>query len=106
MEKKRRGLEHKRLLVIASNYQYSVQRIKQLKREESLSLSQKEILNSYEKYVLHIRSILGEFNLLEQSILAREYFEPFPKGWWITIYPRSTFYRIRLETSKKFLELM
>ncbi|MCQ2793491.1 MAG: hypothetical protein MJ221_03670 [Bacilli bacterium] len=103
--KKTRGIEHKRLLSIANNYKFSQQRIKDIKRKTPLSDSQKAILNLYENYVKHIETVLGEFNLLDQCILDREYFAPFPKGWWMEVYPRSTFYRLRLGASRKFLEL-
>ena len=106
MEKgKIRGFEHRKLQIIASNYNYSLRRIKDLKRNNELSPSTKAIIEQYEHYVYHIDEIYRNFNMLEKTILDREYFSTFPKGWWEDVYPRSTFYRIRLLASKRFLEL-
>ncbi len=106
MEKKKtRGSEHRKLQIIANNYNYSLHRIKDIKREGLLSLSTQEILKKYEDFVYHIDDVCRKFNMLERLILEREYFQPFPKNWWLTVYPRSTFYRIRLMASRRFLEL-
>ncbi len=102
--KKSRGVEHRKLQVIANNYNYSLHRIKDLRRENLESQSMKEILKKYEEFVLRIDEVCGKFNILERLILEREYFRPFPKRWWEAIYPRSTFYRIRLLATKRFLE--
>lgn len=103
--KKSRGFEHRKLQVIASNYNYSLRRIKAIKSSGVTSQSMIAILKQYEDYVFHIDEVCKNFNLLERTILDREYFSPFPKYWWNDIYPRSTFYRLRLNTSKRFLEL-
>ncbi len=104
-ERKCRGFEHRRLQIIASNYNYSLRRIKAIRNSGTQSESMKAILKQYEEYVYHIDEVYKNFNMLERTILDREYFSPFPKFWWNEIYPRSTFYRMRLNTSKRFLEL-
>lgn len=105
MNKKPRGVEHRRLLSISSNYRFSLMRIREFKRKGVLSDSQKDILFLYEKYVQRIEQILSGFNMLESSILEREYFNPLPSGWWADVYPRSTFYRLRLTAERRFLSL-
>ncbi len=102
--KKTRGIEHRKLQVIASNYNYSLRRIKALKKENAISSSSLEILKKYEDYVYRIEEAFKKFNMLERALLEREYFTPFPKNWWSAVYPRSTFYRLRLLASRRFLE--
>lgn len=102
---KQRAIEHKAMLSIASNFQYSVGRIYQLKDQQTLSASQQDILSLYEKYVAQVVECIYKFNPLERTILEREYFTPLPTGWWEAIYSRSTFYRLRLNITRKFLRV-
>jgi hypothetical protein len=104
MEKKLRGAEHHKLIAVANNYNYSLSRIREIKQNKYPSASEGEILKLYVQYVNEVERVFRLFNLLELSMLQKEYFTPLPKGWWTNLYPKSTFYRIRLSTTKRFLE--
>lgn len=106
MEKIKRGIEHKQLIMIGDNYKYSLMNIRKIKQSSNLSESDKILLKSYEEIVNRVNEAFSHFDMLELSILQREYFIPFPKGWWMNQYPRSTFYRMRLQASRKFLALL
>ena len=72
MEKgKIRGFEHRKLQIIASNYNYSLRRIKDLKRNNELSPSTKAIIEQYEHYVYHIdeHNTLPSTYFVEKSVL-------------------------------------
>lgn len=103
MEIKYRNIEHDKLLTIGSNYNYAIKRIRELNKSKPISPSEREIKKKYTDYVLNISKTILKFNELEKEFLQNEYFIPRPKGWWIAIYPRSTYYRIRLNVARKFL---
>lgn len=103
MQKQTRGLEHRIITTIGENYLYALKRISDLKRERNLSNSQKEIFDIYQKYVKWVEKALSQLDNLELYLMKNEYLTPFNKGWWIAYYPRSTFYRLRLRMSKKFI---
>lgn len=101
--KRSRGVEHRRLISIAGNYNYSLERIRQLKRQRHISESEREILSSYQNYVLSIDKSFSNINGLDEMILKREYFNRQDKKWWVTLFSRATFYRLRLNATKRFL---
>lgn len=101
--KKLRGIEHEKLQSIASNYNYCLKRINQIKLQKVISKSEKEILSAYEAYVFNVQRCFKDINLLERNIIEKEYFTPLPPNWWINVYSRATYYRLRLSASKKFL---
>ena len=101
-----RGVEHQKVLSIASNYNYSLLRLSQFNRKKVISKSESEIKEFYENYVERINKALIEFDPVEQCVLFREYFTPLPKNWWVNLYPRSTFYRIRLEATRKLIAIL
>ena len=101
-----RGVEHQKVLSIASNYNYSLLRLSQFNRKKVISKSESEIKEFYENYVEKINKALIEFDPVEQCVLFREYFTPLPKNWGVDLYPRSTFYRIRLEATRKLIAML
>jgi hypothetical protein len=103
METKYRNIEHDKLLTIGSNYNYAIKRIRELTRLKPISPSEREIKRKYTNYVISVGKTILKFNELEKEFLQNEYFIPLPKGWWESIYPRSTYYRIRLNVARKFL---
>ena len=56
-------------------------------------------------FQLTVEKCFANFNCLEKSILEKEYFTPLPPMWWVDIYSRSTYYRLRLSIARKFLHL-
>lgn len=106
MDKQVRNIEHRKLQAIGSNYNYAVKRIDEIRHYHRITKSQAEIRDYYINYVEHIYKCYVLFNSLERSILEKEYFTPLPKGWWVTIYPKSTYYRLRLNIARRFLDYM
>ncbi len=103
--KKFRGVEHHKLQAIGSNYNYCLRRIETMIAKGYLSESEKDIYKIYHAYVLNVERCFVEFNCLEKSILEKEYFTPLPPMWWMDIYSRSTYYRLRLNIARKFLHI-
>ncbi len=103
MEIKHRNIEHHKLIAMGSNYNYAIRRISELNKSKTNSPSERDIKEKYINYVICIGQTFLRFNPLEKEFLQNEYFHPLPKGWWETIYPRSTYYRIRLNVARKFL---
>lgn len=103
MEIKHRNIEHRKLEAMGSNYNYAIRRISEINKSTYISPSEQDIKEKYIRYVVNIGKTFLRFNPLEKEFLQNEYFAPLPKGWWETIYPRSTYYRIRLNVARKFL---
>jgi len=103
MQKQIRGVEHRILSTIGENYSYALKRIGDFLNEKRLSESQKEILNLYKKYVKVVDNTLKHLDALERFLLTNEYLCPLEKGWWSRSFTRSTFYRLRLSITRKFI---
>lgn len=103
MEKKIRNVEHRKLQSIGCNYNYALKRMKELTRSRIYSESERQIKNQYRNYIDVVTRCYVKCNPLERIFLEKEYFAPSPKGWWYNIYSRSTYYRLRLATARKFL---
>ena len=103
MEKNFRNIEHAKLKTMGSNYNYALRRISELNASKNDSPSEKDIKEKYIIYVLKIGHCFMKFNELEKTFLKNEYFHPLPSGWWIPLFSRSTYYRIRLNVARKFL---
>ena len=103
MQKQIRGVEHRIVSTIGENYSYALKRIADFAKERHLSASQTEILNLYKKYVKSVERALSHLDRLEVFLLRNEYLNPLQKGWWCGCYTRSTFYRLRLAITKKFI---
>ena len=106
MEIKYRNIEHDKLKTMGSNYNYAIKRISEMNRATTMSPSERDIKEMYVRYVMKIGKCYMQFNELEKTFLQNEYFCPLPKGWWMSIYPRSTYYRIRLSVARRFLYLL
>lgn len=104
MEKKLRNVEHKKLLSIADNYNFSLRRIRAIRREIYLTRIYEDLAKFYINYVNEVEKTLKLFDPLEKSILEKEYFTPLAKNWWISLFSRATYYRMRLNVARKFLD--
>lgn len=106
MEVKHRNVEHNQLVNVGNNYNYAIKRISEMNRARTNSDSEKSIKEMYLRYVLKIGRCMMQCNELEKEFLNNEYFTPLPKGWWIEIYSRATYYRLRLSIARKFLKYL
>ncbi len=106
MERKTRNVEHKKLQAISSNYHYALKRLSEFEHVEHMTKSQIEIRQIYHHFIETVTKCIFRFNPLERSVLDHEYFAPISKLWWVNTYSRSTYYRIRLNIARRFIEYM
>lgn len=70
-----------------------------------LSSGENEFLSDAVKYVKNVRKTLDNLNPHERELINKEFFEKNVKqDWWSKYYSRSTYYRLRNEAIKKFVE--
>ncbi|MCF0116917.1 MAG: hypothetical protein HUJ61_02580 [Bacilli bacterium] len=104
MSKVLRGVEHQKLQSIANNYNYSLKRVRDIEKHFKDSKIKDELMEFYVFYIESVQKVFREFDPLEKDILEKEYFTPLDKNWWMTSFSRATFYRIRLNITRRFLD--
>lgn len=73
-------------------------------REVSDYFSQLSETTSPEKrYILRVNFALSCMDMRASKILWKEYFFQIEKYWWMRLYTRSTFYRLRKKAIEEFL---
>lgn len=55
------------------------------------------------KYILRVNFALSCMDARSSKILWKEYFFQIEKYWWMRLYTRSTFYRLRKKAIEEFL---
>ena len=66
----------------------------------------KEATSPEALYVNHVNFVFSLLNKQEREIIYNDFIRCVPSSfWWMNVYSRSTYYRIRNKTYAKFLEL-
>ena len=93
-------LDVRRVIAIRDNYFHCIASL-----NNSLRLNDGNSLRSsmYEEYAKDVEHALESLDALDQKILNREFFHCTNKFWWIGLYSRTTYYRIRRKAIVKFL---
>ncbi|MEI7668393.1 MAG: hypothetical protein WCI62_05325 [Erysipelotrichaceae bacterium] len=64
-------------------------------------------LNIAEKsYIYYVRVVLEELSIDERRILVRDFIETSDRNWWMDYYSKSTYYRLKNEAIKHFLDCL
>lgn len=62
-------------------------------------------LSQEKKEILHINFVLSSLDRNKANLLWKDFFFPIEKFWWMRIYSRSTYYRLRQNAIQDFLYL-
>lgn len=57
-------------------------------------------------YIYYVRVILEELSKDERRILVRDFIETSDRNWWMDYYSKSTYYRLKNEAIKHFLDCL
>ena len=60
--------------------------------------------DKYSDYVRRIRNAYHSLNYLDQLFINNDFFYQEYANWWMKIYSRSTYYRLRVKSMKRFKE--
>ena len=76
-----------------------------LKNSTRLILNDSDSLktNMYEEYIKDVENSMCLLDPLDQKVINKEFFEAPNKIWWIGLFSRSTYYRLRRRAIEKFL---
>ena len=92
----------KRMMAISDNYSHctaSLNNSSRLLLNDSDSLK----IDMYVEYIKDVENSLCLLDPLDQKVITKEFFEPGNRFWWLGLFSRTTFYRIRRRAIEKFL---
>ena len=65
----------------------------------------KEItMSDYKSYIMRVKYAYNKLDLIDKRIINNDFFFQEYPGWWVDIYSKSTYYRLRSRSIKNFLE--
>lgn len=91
----------RKVLLIRDNYFYCLRNIK---THKLIKLSSKDTSDDFKKYVDKVERVFNRLDPIYKMIINKEFFYNDYKMWWVSLYTRSTFYRIRAQAVISFLE--
>ncbi len=93
-------VSYKRLIAIRDNYFHCVASLRNFER-----LSDSDTLKSsmYEEYIRDVDRALVLLDPLDQKVINQEFFYQTNPIWWVGMFSKSTYYRLRRRAVETFL---
>lgn len=96
---------YNKLVSIRDNYFYCYHRLRGLSNNNyNLSEDKEGSISQYRSYIKRVENVFDKLDHVSKMIINKEFFYNDYRMWWVSVYSRSTFYRLRNRAILLFLE--